>query len=486
MSKYQNTNEHFEQLLQQEAEKYRMYPSEKVWENIRVEMHGKQKWRALPIIFTIILCAITIATVINYPPKKFLVKDLAVSELVTAPVKLNHMAAVSNHTANSNFIEKKNIVKTGDDNFLTEVLNDYVNSLPDNNYTVQQPANTDVVKQNQLTFNGNHDEAKVSSPVSNTAIEEAAEDITETVVSAMIHNNGSAISEAPSVTENNNSTEAALVSNENNLAKNISTLTNSKDADAYLNNLKKTVVATPKTSRWSVQYYATISNSYRKLEDDKTRLNYITNPQEREALNGNVNDIVRHKPSIGGEFGLSFLYNFSKRLYIKSGIQFNIREYDIDAHKVSGDALISYVQNGQLNSYTVKSGYSTQGTDATTRLENSMYQISVPIGLQWDVVEGERWGVSLAATMQPTFTVNKNLYIVSTDYKNYADGNSFFRRANVNTSTELYLTLKGKSGKWFFGPQIRYQQMPTYNDLYPIKEYRVDYGIKFGFTKALK
>ena len=28
------------------------------------------------------------------------------------------------------------------------------------------------------------------------------------------------------------------------------------------------------------------------------------------------------------------------------------------------------------------------------------------------------------------------------------------------------------------------EQLPTYNDIYPIKEYRVDYGIKFGFIKS--
>jgi hypothetical protein len=109
----------------------------------------------------------------------------------------------------------------------------------------------------------------------------------------------------------------------------------------------------------------------------------------------------------------------------------------------------------------------------------------MPIGFQWDVVNGERWGLSGAATVQPTYTFNKNVYIVSTDYKHYADGTPFFRRWNVNTSAELYLTLKAKSAKWFFGPQVRYQQMPTYNDIYPIKEYRVDYGIKFGFIKSL-
>ena len=75
------------------------------------------------------------------------------------------------------------------------------------------------------------------------------------------------------------------------------------------------------------------------------------------------------------------------------------------------------------------------------------------------------------------------LFLQTTNF--YADGTSFFRRWNINSSTELCLTLKSKNIKWFMGPQIRYQQLPTYNDIYPIKEYRIDYGIKFGFTKTL-
>ena len=211
----------------------------------------------------------------------------------------------------------------------------------------------------------------------------------------------------------------------------------------------------------------------------------MNNPVERQALKDNVNDVVRHKPAVGGEFGVSFLCGLTKNFHIKSGVQFNIRQYGIDAYRSDGNATFSYIENNQLNSFYVKSAYSTQAGTSKVKLENQLYQISIPMGLQWDVVNGERWGISAAATIQPTVTLNKSVYVVSTDYKYYADGTSFFRRFNINTSTELYFTLKSKNTKWFFGPQIRYQQRPTYNDIYPIKEYRVDYGIKFGFVKSL-
>jgi len=240
-----------------------------------------------------------------------------------------------------------------------------------------------------------------------------------------------------------------------------------------------------KIKRWKLQAYITPSVSYRTLDDDKSRLLYTTNQADRQALSSNVNDVVKQKAALGGEFGVSVLYGVSKKLFIKSGLQFNIRQYGIDAYRSSGQATFAYVQNNQLNSVSFQSAYTTkEGVDAT-KLENELYQISMPIGLQWNAFEGSRWGLSVAASVQPTYTLNKNVYVVSTDYKFYADGTPFFRRWNLNTSTELYLTLKSKNMQWFVGPQVRYQQMPTYNDIYPIKEYRVDYGIKFGFIKSL-
>ena len=51
MNNFLNTNDKFEQLLQSEADKYRMYPSDKVWINIRTELHEKRRWPALLFTF---------------------------------------------------------------------------------------------------------------------------------------------------------------------------------------------------------------------------------------------------------------------------------------------------------------------------------------------------------------------------------------------------------------------------------------------------
>ena len=65
MNNWNNTDDNIEQLLKQEAERYSMNPSDKIWENIREELHGKQKWTALPVIFITIVLMLTIATILD-------------------------------------------------------------------------------------------------------------------------------------------------------------------------------------------------------------------------------------------------------------------------------------------------------------------------------------------------------------------------------------------------------------------------------------
>ena len=59
---------------------------------------------------------------------------------------------------------------------------------------------------------------------------------------------------------------ATTLENDNQLKK-------SEDVNNYLNTFKNSsIVKQPKKSKWQVQYYATISNSYRTLEDDKKQV----------------------------------------------------------------------------------------------------------------------------------------------------------------------------------------------------------------------
>ena len=199
-----------------------------------------------------------------------------------------------------------------------------------------------------------------------------------------------------------------------------------------------------------------------------------------------INTTVRHTPALGIELGSNILYTLTPIFKLKTGLQFNIREYFIDASQSFGIATIAFVQNNRLDSVTM---FSTLGNNInginSTKINTKLYQISIPIGFQLDLIQGKKLGISASASIQPTFTLNKNVYMLSTDYKFYTNGADFFRKWNFNTSADLNITYKIGDLKWSVGPQIRYQHLPTYTDIYPIKEYRWDYGLKIGVTAPI-
>jgi len=453
MNNFYDTNHKFEQLLAQEADKYRMYPSDKVWNNVRNEMQGKKRWPALMLAFVFITVALTVTTVIFYPPHKEFIANNNNSSAKQEVVTTQQQPSFNIASNKVNKQQNKSFYQTA--TYLHNVANTIENT---NEYT----ANTS----NTLTKEAIAENNIATVAISETITQKATLTNIETTSQKTIYDN-------------------VIKSDVENILANNNGLKNSSQAENYLNNLKPTTTKKSKASKWQLQVYATPSVSYRVLEDDKTRAEFTSNPTDLQALNSNVNDIVLQKPAFGGEVGIALLYPITKNFFVKTGVQFNTRQYVVEASQQSGQANISYVENNQLNTMSFQSNYSTKQGANNVTLDNKVYQLSVPIGFQWNVIDNGKWGVALGATIQPTVTLNKSIYLVSTDYKYYTDGTPFFRKMNVNTSTELLLTLKSGKNKWVFGPQIRYQQMPTYNDLYPVKEYRVDYGIKIGFVKNL-
>ena len=197
-----------------------------------------------------------------------------------------------------------------------------------------------------------------------------------------------------------------------------------------------------------------------------------------------VNDVVRHRPAMGLEVGLAALYNINSRLKFKTGVQVNIRQYHIETYRTNiGVATVSLLNNGSIENFNMVTRFNNSGGYKQEQLNNKSYQIAIPLGIQWDIIKGNQFGISAEASVQPTYSFNSNVFMLSTDFKNYTDGNEFVRRWNVNTSAGIHINFKSGSNLWQLGPQIRYQHLPTYTNRYPIKEYLMDYGVRLAFTR---
>jgi hypothetical protein len=112
--------------------------------------------------------------------------------------------------------------------------------------------------------------------------------------------------------------------------------------------------------------------------------------------------------------------------------------------------------------------------------------ISMPIGIDYQVVGNNKINFSVAPTLQPTYVFANYSYLLSTDLKNYAKEPTLNRRWNMNASIETNLNIEKAGFKWSIAPQFRYQMLSSFKNKYPIKENLMDFGIKLGVIKTIR
>lgn len=483
-----------EQFLQDEVKDHRMYPSDKIWRNINAEVNGHQRWPALGFISIFIISALTVSTLLNINPSQKLLKanSLRQADPKQEPLQdLKHSPNDFNATAPSDLTANTiaNLKRKG-------------NPLePDLNGLEETPVIAlDLSKRVEpITVLKTRDkQATKPSLIHETAIVVPMGTIASRELSPEKINFLAEMNEQATMSAGNtktNSQEEQAVEQADKTLEPVSTtaVKEQHPTDQFLQDfayIPPTRIEKGKNSKFGFGFFITPSTSYRKLTDDKAKdllgaaptsapvgINYTTD----------VNSIVRHKPAVGLELGFAVLYNMSNRLKFKTGIQFNTRQYHIETFQASTDiTTISLVNNRGVENISVFSPYNNNNGYKSTQLDNKMYQVSIPIGFQYDLIQGRKLGITAEASIQPTFTLNKSLYLLSTDYKHYADGNNLMRKWNINSAVGINLTYKTGAYQWYLGPQARFQHLPTYSNKYPITEYLMDYGIRLGFIKQLK
>jgi hypothetical protein len=126
------------------------------------------------------------------------------------------------------------------------------------------------------------------------------------------------------------------------------------------------------------------------------------------------------------------------------------------------------------------------GGDVAKDIKNEYYQLSAPVGVELLVLGTGKLQLQVGATVQPTYLLNPDKYLITTDYKNYTMAPSLVRQWNVNTSAEAFVSYKTGGFRFQVGPQLRYQLFSTYQNEYPVKEFLTEYAIKLGVSKTLR
>ncbi len=158
---------------------------------------------------------------------------------------------------------------------------------------------------------------------------------------------------------------------------------------------------------------------------------------------GGPNDYTDHKPALGFEFGGSILYRLTRNLSIKGGLQFNFSRYAMRAYassSQSGQAPSTYY-GYMMDSLSSPAGM-LGGSKAPVTLNNDYFQLSAPIGFELRVLGNERLQLNLGATVQPSYLLNTDPYLLTSGYTDYTHQPSYFRRWNVSGGVEAFLSYR--------------------------------------------
>jgi len=452
-----------------------MYPSDHIWKNVRTELHGYRAWPALTFISLFIITALAVSTLIsNHPHQPIIIPVTSVIAQHEVATPVNAVTIPKQQHKNyfdqaaSDQITAATFGRTEEETIIAEPVL-AANILPE---PLIAPTTLPAVETAKLVVNRSAGNTAGITAQQETVISSETADQFRVIpaVSTETINTGSETK--PTVPQqlsggNNNSTEELLKERRYN----------------------PTVMSRP-NHRFGFQFYITPSTSYRKLSDEKLKevqpalaANSITTGSN----NADVNGVVRHRPAFGLEVGFAVLYKMSDRLRFMMGAQLNVRQYYIETFQsgTSDLSTLSLINYRGIENVSFYSPYNNNTGFRKTQLDNKVYQISIPVGIQWEMLRGKHFGVNAEASVQPTMTVNNQTYLLSTDLKHYADGDQFIRKWNVNTSVGLNLSYTSGRYSWQIGPQVRYQHLPTYSNAYPIKEHLMDYGVRIGFTKQL-
>jgi hypothetical protein len=465
----------FEHFVKQNADQYRMFPSEKVWKGIHNTLHTRRRWYGIGLSLLILTTGVVTWVMLSTTGKNTEVESSLPPVTIQKPVVESQPAA--RITLAPVQKPKHNTLPfiTGTEELEQPVFSDFNPAEHEVVAVSQEPATTysntavsmpeaDPTMENRSIVFKNHQlpkQALNSKPASVTVapvkVEETSLDVPVTADSKEIEKGIEALSNKTHVNDNPFTIESVI--------------------NSYKHTRRKRNI--------NVLAYITPTISYRELKENKTvintaRLATISAPNPSYAAD--VNTVVKHKPDIGLQLGISASFPINKRVRVISGLQFNVNKYDIRAYNYPSEITTITLSTaaGGTNSISSLSTYRNTGGTKENWLHNLYFSASVPFGLEVKLLGNSKNYFGMSATAQPTYVLENEAYLLSTDYKNYTEVPSLTRKWNLNAGFEMFAGFSAGHMKWRVGPQVRYQAMSSFQEKYPIKEHLFDFGLKLG------
>ncbi|MBP9103321.1 MAG: hypothetical protein KBF82_05615 [Chitinophagaceae bacterium] len=478
-------NRDFEHFVKQNADQYRMFPSEKVWKGINNTLHTRRRWYGIGLILLLLSTAAVTGIMLspsskqqhilsdkfNSASQKNNQLESAESEVIITPIKANN---------------KKSTVVISPDNtqkilFATTTLtetNTIVNDTKPTTTSVTENERSDNFQEPEtalLTKTATINTKQTIKPL--TTYINNKKDITPKATIDLANIKSTPI-ETTIADSHMEEPEQASIENTSTQEKDIYPMTIESVINAYKNNKPSKKVV------WQMHVIPVIT--YRKLNENRPFLDAARSSAGSAPVYSfsDINSVVTHKPDIGIQLGVSAGFPVSKILTFTAGLQFNVSKYNIQASNHSSEIATITLSNssGGTNTVSTVTNLRNVGGYRASWLHNKYISASLPVGAEVKLSGKRKTIIGVGATVQPTYILGNRAYLLSTDLKNYARVPSLTRKWNINTGFELFAGYSTGKVDWRIGPQVRYQVFSSFKDTYPIKEHLFDFGVKLGIT----
>lgn len=469
-------NRDFEQFVKQNADQYRMFPSERVWSNIHNTLHVRRRWYGIGIALLLLTVATVTLVMVNHPGKKMPLAQTAPAFNPSKPAAENKPNPAEVFIAPAKSSAKKEYATVINNTeqptiFLSEFNNttvrDYAdptaaNTATETAITVANVKPAEAIVPISTIHNNNSIAANTRNK---TTMAVSPEPVQETLVAFTDKTN-------PSLTETKAEQKPMAMTKNLRLP----------ELDLASNDHKQK----RKIKKFSLQQiYVTPTITYRDLKENKAFIRSVQTGNAGPLANvyvPDVNNIVTHKPDLGFQFGAMWGYPLSKNITITAGLQLNISKYDIKAYSHPSEVTTIALSTaaGGSNTVSTYTSYRNIGGFKENWLRNLYVSASVPIGLELKLAKSRKGYIGIGGNVQPAYVIDNKSYLLSTDFKNYAEIPSLIRKWNINTGFEIFAASTTGKVKWRIGPQVRYQTRSSFIAKYPVKEHLYDFGIKLG------
>jgi hypothetical protein len=227
----------------------------------------------------------------------------------------------------------------------------------------------------------------------------------------------------------------------------------------------KTEKISEKRNQFTYQIYATPTMDYR----------YANQKNIQNSTDSNVSNL-----HLNFEAGGAILMNVTKNIRIKAGMQLNFSQMK-NNNRENGNEKANI--SSMYNSVDL---INNKFNNTSNIFKNSTYQISIPIGTEFEIMSHNKLKWFAGATIQPSYLFVNNNHSVFTELNNKVYQQSKMREWNINSSIETFINYElNNDFELNVGPQIRYQFLSTYKNAFQQSERLYQFGLKIGISKKL-